>query len=209
MQIDPALQRPADNYKLLTNLIVPRPIAWISTLNADGSVNLAPFSFFNAVASQPLYLAFSAGRHPDGRDKDTARNLRRSGEFVVSMVTEPLFAAMNLSAAEFPPEESEVLAAGLETAPGVKVQVPRVTASPVSMECRLHTSLELGHNTLFIGEVLLFHVADALVGERLHIQDFAPLGRLGSPSVYCRTHDRFDEPRLSYAAWLAAQTGQD
>jgi flavin reductase (DIM6/NTAB) family NADH-FMN oxidoreductase RutF len=156
MHIDPARHSNADNYKLLTNLVVPRPIAWISTLSPSGIVNLAPFSFFNAVGSDPLYVIFSAGLNDAGEPKDTAKNIRASGEFVVNLVTEDLFQAMNISA-------------------------------------------------VFIGEVVMFHVDDQLIDERMHIHDFAPIGRLGSPSVYCTTTDRFDAPRISYAQWLESQ----
>lgn len=207
MQIDPAVHSKADNYKLLTNLVVPRPIAWVTSQGPAGTVNLAPFSFFNAVSADPIYLVFSVGRNDAGGLKDTATNIRAHGEFVVNMVTEELFAAMNLSAADFPPGSSELEAAGLHAAPSARVAVPRVAEAPVSMECRLAQTLELGANTLFVGEVLMFHVADRLVGERLHIEGFAPLGRLGSPSVYCRTTDRFDAPRISHAQWLAQREG--
>lgn len=202
MQIAPDQHSPADNYKLLTNLVVPRPIAWVSTVDGNGIVNLAPFSFFNAVSGNPLYLVISIAKNDAGNPKDTARNILASGEFVVNMVTEELFDAMNISAADFPHGESELLAAGLHAAPSVKVKPPRVAECQASMECRLHSTLALGENTLVIGEVVMFHVADHLVKERLHIEGFAPLGRLGSPSVYCRTGDRFDVPRISHAQWL-------
>ena len=117
MQIDPSLQTPADNYKLLTNLVVPRPIAWVSSLSQDGVINLAPFSFFNAVGADPLYVIISIGKNEAGEPKDTARNIRDSGEFVVNLVTEDLFAAMNLSAADFPPDTSELGIAGLHVEP--------------------------------------------------------------------------------------------
>ena len=133
--------------------------------------------------------------------KDTARNILASGEFVVNLVTEDLFVAMNLSAADFPPDLSELEIAGLHTEPSVHVSVPRVAEAPVSLECKLHSSQVLGGNTLIIGEVVMFHVADRLVGPRLHIDNFAPIGRMGSPSVYCRTIDRFDVPRITYAGW--------
>jgi flavin reductase (DIM6/NTAB) family NADH-FMN oxidoreductase RutF len=202
MQIDPKTHSNADNYKLLTNLVIPRPIAWITSLGDDGLVNLAPFSFFNAVGSDPPYLAVSIGHRDDGTPKDTGRNIERRREFVVNLVTEELFAAMNLSAAEFPPDQSEVTAAELSTAPSVKIATPRLAASQVSLECRLHQTVALGRtNTLHIGEVVMFHVADQLMGPRLHVNGFAPLGRLGSPSVYCRTTDRFDIPRIAYTQW--------
>ena len=201
MQIDPALHTKADNYKLITNLVVPRPIAWVTTLNPTGTVNLAPFSFFNAVGADPLYIVLSIGRRDTGEPKDTAANIRSSGEFVVNMVTVDLLDAMNISASDFPPDESELTAAGLHTAPSIRIETPRLAESQVSLECRLFSAQAVGSNTLVIGEVVMFHVADHLVGPRSHIDGFSPIGRLGSPSVYCRTTDRFDLPRLTYAQW--------
>jgi flavin reductase (DIM6/NTAB) family NADH-FMN oxidoreductase RutF len=203
MHIDPAHHSTADAYKLLTNLVIPRPIAWISSQNEDGRVNLAPFSFFNAVGSNPLYIIVSIGRNADGEPKDTARNITSSGEFVVNLVTEDMFTAMNISAADFPPDQSELEATHLHTAPSIHIKTPRVAEAQASLECRLFSAQPLGDYTLFIGEVVMFHVAEPLLGPRLHINDFAPIGRLGSPSVYCRTTDRFDIPRISYAQWLA------
>lgn len=205
MQIDPAVHSQADNYKLLTNLVVPRPIAWVTSQDAQGVVNLAPFSFFNALGSDSLYLVISVAKNDAGELKDTGRNILASGEFVVNMVTEELFDAMNLSAADFPPGESELTAAGLHAAASAKIAVPRIAEAQAAMECRLHDSQTLGANTLIIGEVVMFHVADQLVGPNLHIDGFAPLGRLGSPSVYCRTTDRFDKPRIGYGQWRGAK----
>ncbi len=202
MQIDPAANSPADNYKLLTNLVIPRPIAWVSSRNADGLVNLAPFSFFNAVGADPVYLIISVGQNDAGENKDTTRNIIANGEFVVNLVTEELFDAMNISAADFPPDQSELDAAQLASLPSVRISVPRVAKAQVSLECKLVSTQLLGKNTLIIGEVVMFHVADALLGPRFHINHFAPIGRLGSPSVYCRTTDRFDVRRISYAEWL-------
>jgi flavin reductase (DIM6/NTAB) family NADH-FMN oxidoreductase RutF len=206
MQIDPAQHTAADNYKLLTNLVVPRPIAWVSSVNAGGVINLAPFSFFNAVGANPLYLIISIGLNDAGEPKDTAKNILAGGEFVVNLVTGELFDAMNISAADFPFGESELAAAGLHAAPSVKIKPPRVAESQASMECKLHSSQLLGNNTLVIGEVVMFHVADHLVGPRLHIDNFAPIGRLGAPSVYCRTTDRFDVARIGYAQWKQGRT---
>jgi flavin reductase (DIM6/NTAB) family NADH-FMN oxidoreductase RutF len=201
MQIDPALHSQADNYKILTNVVVPRPIAWVTSVGDSGVVNLAPFSFFNAVGSDPLYIIVSVGMRDDGTPKDTARNIQARGEFVVNLVTEPLLRAMNISAVDFPPDDSELAATGLNAAAGVRVKVPRLAEAQVSLECRLQQSHPLGTNTLFVGEVLMFHVAEELLGPRFRINGFAPIGRLGSPSMYCRTTDRFDLPRMTYAEW--------
>jgi flavin reductase (DIM6/NTAB) family NADH-FMN oxidoreductase RutF len=198
MQIDPKTNSTQDNYKLLTNLVAPRPIAWVTSRNEQKVINLAPFSFFNAVCSNPLYVIVSIAQRPDGGQKDTARNIQAIGEFVVNLVTEDLLDAMNISAAEFPPEESELAAAGLHPADSTYVSVPRIAEAKASLECKFHSALPLGLYTLFIGQVVMFHVADALVGPRQHINNFAPIGRLGSPSMYCRTTDRFDLPRLTY-----------
>ncbi len=201
MQIDPSLNSVADNYKLLTSLVVPRPIAWVTSQNPAGVVNLAPFSFFNAVGTNPLYIIISIGRNKGGAIKDTERNILASGEFVVNLVTEELFEAMNISAANFPAGESELAAVNLHAAPSLKIKPPRLGEAQASMECKLHSSQSLGVNTLVIGEVVMFHVADHLLGPRMQVNDFAPIGRLGTPSVYCRTTDRFDAARLSYAEW--------
>jgi flavin reductase (DIM6/NTAB) family NADH-FMN oxidoreductase RutF len=204
MQIDPAQHSHAENYKILTNVVVPRPIAWVTSLNRAGVVNLAPFSFFNAVGSDPIYLVISIGRRDDGTPKDTAGNIESSGEFVVNLVTEPLLAAMNISAVDFPPDQSELPAANLRTAPAARVKVPRLADAQVSLECKLHQSHPLGEYTLYVGEVVMFHVADALLGPRLRINGFAPIGRMGAPSAYCRTTDRFEMPRMSYSEWQAS-----
>jgi flavin reductase (DIM6/NTAB) family NADH-FMN oxidoreductase RutF len=201
LQIDPSLQTHADNYKLLTNLVVPRPIAWITSVSQVGIINLAPFSFFNAVGSNPLYVIVSIGSRDNGAPKDTANNIQTSAEFVVNLVTEDLLDAMNISAADFPPDQSELVAANLHIAPSARIKAPRLDRAQVSLECKLFNSQSLGANTLFIGEVVMFHIADRLLGPRLHIENFAPVGRLGSPSVYCRTTDRFELPRISLAEW--------
>lgn len=203
MQIDPAVQSVADNYKLVTNLVIPRPIAWVTSKSQSGVVNLAPFSFFNAVGSNPPYVVISIGLNSAGKLKDTMNNINATGQFVVNLVTENLFAAMNISAADFPPDQSELEATRLHTAQSIRIETPRVAEAQVSMECKLFGVQPLGANTLVIGEVVMFHVADQLLGPRLHINNFAPIGRLGSPSLYCRTTDRIDVARITYAQWLA------
>lgn len=201
MNIDPAEHSSTDNYKLLTNIVVPRPVAWVTSVNADGVVNLAPFSFFNAVGSDPLIVMISVAHHDDGTLKDTGRNILDNGEFVVNMVTAELLAAMNVSAADFPAGESELHASGLHESPSVHVKVPRVAESLASMECRLHSTQDFGNYTLIFGEVVMFHVADHLVGDKLRIHGFNPVGRMGAPAYYCRTDDRFEVPRTTYAKW--------
>jgi flavin reductase (DIM6/NTAB) family NADH-FMN oxidoreductase RutF len=156
MQIDPARHRHADNYKLLTNLVVPRPIAWVSSLGPTGVINLAPFSFFNAVDSDPVYVIVSIGARDNGAPKDTAKNIESHAEFAINMVTEDLLEAMNISAADFPPDQSELIAADLHAAPSVCIRVPRLSEAQVSLECKLFRSLPLGTNTLYVGAVVMF-----------------------------------------------------
>lgn len=205
MYIDPAAHSASHNYKLLTNIVVPRPIAWVTSTNAGGLVNLAPFSFFNAIGSDPLLVMISVAHQDDGTMKHTGRNIVANGEFVVNLVTEDLMAAMNLSAADFPDDESELEAAGLATAASAKVAVPRVAAARAALECRLHSTLPFGSYTVIVGEVVMVHVDDALVGAKDRIHDFFPVGRMGSPSWYCRTDNRFEVPRMTYSDWKAGQ----
>ncbi len=202
MQIDPSTNPSSDNYKVLTNLVVPRPIAWVTSLSQNGIINLAPFSFFNAIGTDPIYIIISIGFNENGEDKDTTKNIRANDEFVVNMVTEELLEAMNISAADFPADQSELEAAHLHTIPSVHIKTPRVAEAQASMECKLFSEQSLGANTMFIGEVVMFHIADHLIGSNLHINNFAPIGRLGSPSVYCRTTERFEVARVTYAEWL-------
>jgi flavin reductase (DIM6/NTAB) family NADH-FMN oxidoreductase RutF len=170
-------------------------------MNRMGLINLAPFSFFNAIAGDPLYVVIGIGRRDDGTPKDTARNIIDLREFVINMVTEDLLGEMNITAAEFPADESEVTASHLQVAPSMHVAVPRLARCQASLECRLFQSQSLGTSTLIIGEVVMFHIADHCLGPNLHVSHFAPIGRLGSPSVYCRTIDRFELPRITYAQW--------
>jgi flavin reductase (DIM6/NTAB) family NADH-FMN oxidoreductase RutF len=208
MHIDPSSTSPQDNYKLLTNLVVPRPIAWVTSQNAEGIINLAPFSFFNAIGSDPLYIIISIGNKDDGSPKDTAANIIANGEFVVNLVTEDLLSEMNFSAANFPPNESELTALGLHPAASKKIKVPRVSEAKASLECILHSQQPLGIYNLIIGQVVMFHVDDELIGDRFHINGFMPIGRMGSPAYYSRTNDRFEVPRISYEKWQQDQ-GKD
>jgi flavin reductase (DIM6/NTAB) family NADH-FMN oxidoreductase RutF len=132
MQIDPSLHSIADNYKLLSNLVVPRPISWVTSLSPCGVINLAPFSFFNAVGSNPLYVIISIGLNDAGETKDTVKNILASGEFVVNLVTE-----------DFPSGQSELAAAHLHAAPSVHIKAPRVAEAQASLECKLFSSQPL------------------------------------------------------------------
>ncbi|MCS7068920.1 MAG: flavin reductase family protein [Meiothermus sp.] len=204
MDFDFTQLQPQERYKLLTGLIVPRPIAWVTSLGANGQVNAAPFSFFNAMGSDPALLVIGVGNHPQ-RPKDTAANIKRSGVFVVNLVSEALAEAMNLTAAEFPEEVSEVEAAGLQTAPSAQVAVPRLALAPAGFECRLHSVIEIGRNRLVIGEVLGAFVQDHLVADaqKLYLKtaELGLIGRMGGRGGYVRTTDLFEMPRISYETW--------
>ena len=214
MHYDFSRLSPAEAYKLLTGVVVPRPIAWVSTLNPDGTVNLAPFSFFNLLGSDPPLLVFSPGDRADGTPKDTARNVagpggQGGGEFVVNLVNEELAEVMNLSATDFPAGISEAGIAGLELLPGERVRVPRVAASPVSLECRELRTLLLGRTRVVLGEVLGLHIRGELLLDpgRLYVDTPALglIGRMGGRGGYTRTRDTFELARIPYARWLEEQ----
>ena len=149
-------------YKLLTSLVVPRPIAWVSSQDPAGGINLAPFSFFNVMGAEPPIVVIGVGNGPDGRPKHTGQNIEATREFVVNLVTEELIAAMNLTAADFPAGQSELDAAGLHAAPSRLVSVPRVAEARASLECVLQSFQRIGANNVIIGEVVALHLADGL-----------------------------------------------
>jgi flavin reductase (DIM6/NTAB) family NADH-FMN oxidoreductase RutF len=164
-----------NTYRLLTALVVPRPIAWVSTLNEDGVVNLAPHSFYTVVCARPPIVMFSSvGK------KDTLRNVRRTGQFVVNLAHAPLLHEVNNSSARFAPEQSEPESLGIRLEPSVRVAPPRVAGSPASIECTLHSVTELGDSTMVLGNVELVSVADsALVDGHPEFALLDPLARLG------------------------------
>ncbi|SFS58815.1 flavin reductase family protein [Marininema halotolerans] len=207
MQLDPAKQERADNYKLLIGSILPRPIAFVTSISEEGCVNAAPFSFFTVVSTEPPMISVSVGRKPGGVQKDTARNIAQAKEFVVHIVDESIADQVNQTATEFPPDVSEVEAVGLDLLPGVKVKVPRIAQTKVQMECRLHQIIPMGgtgptpNTDLIIGEVLLFHVQDDLYEQgRIHTKTLNPIGRLAGSS-YGTIGKEFSIPRLSLEEW--------
>jgi len=172
-------------YKLMTSLVVPRPIAWLVTNNGAGGQNAAPFSFFNCFSGNPPVLCIGIGRAPERR-KDSLANIERDREFVVNMVSEELAQAMNLTATDFPPDWNELAMAGLETAPSVKISVPRIAASPAAFECRLREILPVGQgsgNVIVVADVVAIHptvclflpIADFLGAVREHPSILAEL----------------------------------
>jgi flavin reductase (DIM6/NTAB) family NADH-FMN oxidoreductase RutF len=170
-------------YKLLVGIVVPRPIAWVTTLSEQGQVNLAPFSCYTFVCSDPPILAINIGRR-GGAMKDTARNIARAQEFVVNVVQEEAIGPMHASSAECPADVSETQALGLPTCPSVQVRPPRLDCSPINLECKLERIIELGRqrNNLILGEVVQFRIRDDIIRDgKIDVTRLRPLARLGGP----------------------------
>lgn len=200
MIIDPAATEPRNIYKLMVGAIVPRPIAFVSTLSADGVLNLAPFSYFTAVGSVPPVVCFCpANRGSDGQKKDTLRNVEATGEFVVNIVSEDFARQMNLCSGEYPPEVDEFAVSGLTPIASDLVKPPRVKESKIQMECLLLQIVRISPKPLggniVLGEVLRFHVDDSIVSNfAIDPDKLRPIGRMGGPT-YTRTTDRFQMER--------------
>ena len=182
VDLDPAALPEQDVYKLLIGSVVPRPIAWLTTLGPAG-VNAAPFSCYTFVSTVPPMVAVSCGRK-HGTPKDTVHNARRSGEFVLNVVSEAFLATMHQTSAEYPADVSEIDALGIATEPSERVNVPRIAGVPVSMECRVADLIEFGalRTQLLVGEVVRFHVRkDCFRAGRIDFETMRPVGRLGGP----------------------------
>ncbi len=198
---DPAVCEPRHTYKLMSGIIVPRPVALVSTVDEHGVANLAPFSFFTGVGSVPPTLLFcptlrAAGPGPAGHRKDTLHNVEQNGEFVVNVVSEALAAAANTTAAEVAPEVDEFQLAGLTPIASEAVHPPRVAESPAQMECRLlqviYTSHVPGAGVIVLGEVLRFHVREDLVEDfRVDPAGLDAVGRMAG-NTWVRTRDRIE-----------------
>ncbi|MEQ8817403.1 MAG: flavin reductase family protein [Thalassobaculum sp.] len=188
---------PVDAYKVFRSVVTPRPVALVTTLAPDGTVNAAPFSFFNAIAFDPCMVVLGVDARPDRRPKDTSANIRELPEFVVNIVDFALAERMNLCALPLEPGESEIDVAGLETAPSVTVRPPRIVQAPAALECRRHTTLQVGNRReIIVGEVLRIVVRPDLVDDaRLRIDQAGldTVGRLGG-DTYTTTRDRFEMP---------------
>lgn len=185
---------PVDAYKLLTGLVVPRPIGWIGTADRDGRPNVAPYSFFNAVSGNPPTVLFSAGLGPRGT-KDSLANARETGEFTCNMVGMSVAEGMNQSAAELAHGESEFDFAGLTPEPSVEIKAPRVAEAKASFECRVTHMIDIGDpvaNVVVFGEVVRFHVDDDILdGTRIDFEGLDAVGRLAG-NGYATTRERFE-----------------
>lgn len=201
MEINPTTLPHQSIYKILTGSVLPRPIGWISSIDLDGRPNLAPFSFFNAVCSNPPTVLFcSSIRGSDGKTKDTLNNVRATSEFVVNIVTEELLQAMNASSIEAPSDFDEFDYAGLTLAPSVVVKPPRVAESPIHFECKLREIIEIGNEpgggSIVIGTIVHIHADDGvMIGEdKINLTALKPIGRLMG-SGYCRVTDLIEIER--------------
>jgi len=200
-----------EQYKLLVATITPRPIAWVVTQNANGRLNAAPFSFFNAFSGEPPVIGIGVSSHEPGRPKDTRRNISETREFVVNLVSEDTVEAMVVTAIEFEEEVDELAQASMKTLPSVKVKPPRIAISPVAMECELIEVVELGpDNALVLGRVLAMHVRDEMVLDAAkHYIDTPRLklvGRMHGTGWYARTGDLFEVRRIPRANWNLRET---
>lgn len=200
VELDPATLGPGPLYHLLIGGVVPRPIAWVSTIDAQGRTNLAPFSFFNAVSSQPPALVFSVAAGRGGRKKDTLRGIEDTRQFVVHSAGFKNAADVNQSAGEYPEGVSEIETIGLETLPSVKVKPPRIKTSAIHWECELIQLVPVGDgregsSTLVIGRIVYVHVAKSVYpGGQIDLRALDPLSRLGG-NDYGRTTGAFELKR--------------
>lgn len=197
MIIDPGKQSFGDNYKLIIGAIVPRPIAFVSSVADDGTANLAPFSFFNGVCSNPPTLMFApVCRAHDGMEKDTLGNIRQNGEFAVNIVSEDIAEQMVACSTDYPPDVDEFQVSGLTQAPCQRIRPPRVAQSRISFECKLNQIVQIGDGSpgsghIVIGTIVLFHIADDLYQDgRIDLAALQPVGRLAG-NGYTRTTDNF------------------
>jgi len=186
-------------YKVMVSSIVPRPIAFVSTVNPEGIYNLAPFSFFTAASINPPVVCFCPLRRADGRQKDTLNNIEQNGDFVVNIVSEEFIEQMNATSAEFPPDVDEFRVSGLTPVPSDLVKAPRVKESHVSMECRLFRIFEISDRpsggSIVTGEIVRLHVDDACIDNvRIDPDKLRAVGRMAG-TTYVRTADRFDLAR--------------
>jgi flavin reductase (DIM6/NTAB) family NADH-FMN oxidoreductase RutF len=184
MDIDAKTLGPQQVYKLITGVVVPRPIAWVTTLSANGGVNLAPFSAFTFVSQKPPMIGINIGRKA-GKRKDTAMNIHATQEFVVNIADEGMIEPVHLSAIEHDPEVSEVTVLGLSTEPSRALKTPRLACAPISLECTLHRVVEFGDtgSEFMVGEILVFHVRDSLYTDgKIDTARLRPICRIGGPN---------------------------
>jgi flavin reductase (DIM6/NTAB) family NADH-FMN oxidoreductase RutF len=195
-------------YNLLIGLVAPRPIALVTSMNEQGQLNAAPFSAYNYLCTDPPVVGLGVTDRPGSEfvPKDTARNIRRGGEFVVNVVTEDLAKAMNVCATDFPAEVNELEMAGLETAASSTVKVPRIRQAHAALECVEHATIEIGRSRIVLGRVVAMFVEDEFVdlaGPYIKSEELHAIGRMNGLGSYVKTQDAFfSMPRIPYEEWL-------
>jgi flavin reductase (DIM6/NTAB) family NADH-FMN oxidoreductase RutF len=189
--------QPIERYKLLIGLVIPRPIAWVSTWSENGVANCAPFSFFNVISEEPPLCILSFNWRGDGALKHTLKNIRRTGEFVVNLADEDTANAMHLSGTELPEAESEFAKYALTPVPAKTVRHPRIAEAAASLECRVERRIQFGpEREMVVGEILLVHAREGIIDpvtKRISEEHYRPIGRLYA-TRYCTTRQRFDLP---------------
>ena len=194
-------------YNLLIGLVAPRPIAWITSMSEDGRLNAAPFSAYNYLCTDPPIIGVGVTDRPTASfvPKDTARNIRRTGEFVVNVVTEDLARQMNVCATDFPSDVEELDVAGLTTAPSQLVKVPRIEQAHAALECREYTTMEIGRSRIILGRVVSIYIEDKFVdpaGPYIRAEELHAIGRMNGLGSYVKTRDSFlTIPRISFEEW--------
>jgi flavin reductase (DIM6/NTAB) family NADH-FMN oxidoreductase RutF len=206
MIFDVSQAKPREIYNLLIGLVAPRPIALVTSHNEQGQLNAAPFSAYNYLCTDPPIVGIGVTNRPGTRTpKDTAHNIRRTGEFVVNVVTEDLLQAMNVCATDFPAEIDELEMAGLGTTASSIVKVPRIAAAHAALECVEHTTLEIGRSRIVLGRVVAMFIEDRFVdpaGPYVKADELHAVGRMNGLGSYVRTRDAFlTLPRISYEEW--------
>ena len=200
MELELARLPAVERYKILIGLVIPRPVAWVSTFSENGVANCAPFSFFNVISEEPPLCIISFNWRSDGAIKHTLKNIRRTGEFVVNLADEGTANAMHLTGTEIPESESEFEKFGLTPVPAKLVQHPRIAEAAASFECRLERRISFGpEREMVIGEILLIHARDGIIDpatKRVSEELYRPVGRLFADR-YCSTRERFNLPKSS------------
>jgi flavin reductase (DIM6/NTAB) family NADH-FMN oxidoreductase RutF len=198
-------------YNLLIGLVAPRPIAWVTSVDEEGRLNAAPFSSYNYLCTDPPIVGMGVTNKP-GRErlpKDTAHNIRRTGEYVINVVTEDLLEKMNICATDFPAGVNELEMAGLTTTPSSIVKVPRIAEAHAALECREFTTMEIGRSRIVLGQVVAMYVEDKFVdpaGPYIKAEELHAVGRMNGLGNYVRTRDAFvTVPRISFEEWEKGQ----
>ena len=196
-----------ETYNLMIGLIAPRPIALVTSMDEDGGLNAAPYSSYNYLCTDPPIVGLGVMNRPGGDfiPKDTARNIRRTGEFVVNVVTEDLLEAMNICATDFPASVSEVEMAGLTTAPSRHIKVPRLAQAHAALECVEFTTMEIGRSRIVLGKIVAMYIEDIFVdpaGPYVKSEELHAVGRMNGQGAYVKTRDAFVHvARIPYERW--------